>query len=121
MCSAAFGHLILFLPGGGGGCGEAGEEAASWWLLPHPPQGDGAPVSFFPCREHELELLQEELGRMEMSCLQGQTWLGTWNVVQGMWEEMSVRSEASAHSHPLLGHVCYPSVSLSSARPCAPP
>lgn len=51
-------------------------------------QGDGAPVSFFPCRKHELELLQEQLGRMEMSCLQGQTWLGT-----GMWEERSGRWE----------------------------
>ena len=30
-------------------------------------------VSFFPCREHEMELLQEELDRMEISCLQGES------------------------------------------------
>lgn len=37
-------------------------------------------VSFFPCREHRMELLQEELERMEMSCLEGKSWpgRGTW-------------------------------------------
>lgn len=31
-------------------------------------------VSFFLHREDEVELLQEELARMEMSCLQGGSW-----------------------------------------------
>lgn len=32
--------------------------------------------SFFPHRECRMELLQEELDRMEMSCLQGESWPG---------------------------------------------
>lgn len=62
--------------------------------------------SFFPHRECDMELLQEELDRMEMSCLQGE------RCPQGVRSGGCRTQIQSPDMSPSCawGHVCYPSV-----------
>ncbi|XP_072707885.1 protein brambleberry-like isoform X4 [Ciconia boyciana] len=53
-----------------GGCEEAGEGTAIMMVTQKLPRQWGSWFSFFPRRECKMELLQEELDRMEISCLQ---------------------------------------------------
>ncbi|XP_075351511.1 protein brambleberry-like isoform X5 [Mycteria americana] len=53
-----------------GGCEEAGEGTAIMMVTQKLPRQRGSCFSFFPRRECKMELLQEELDRMETSCLQ---------------------------------------------------
>lgn len=78
-------------------------------------------VSFFSCRERELKLLQEELDRMDMSCLQGESWLGRGDAhgvgvlkpqhVPILCWGVLVTPECP---QAMLGHVHHPTLSPSS-------
>lgn len=100
-----------------GGCHHDGDTEAAKTM--------GLWFSFFPHRECEMELLQEELDRMEMSCLQGESWLGRDGGRDdhelGGVVAVGQGSEPPACPHPVLGHVRYPRVSPGYARACAPP
>lgn len=96
----------------GEGCGEAGEvHVCHGGDDTEATKVTGLRFSFFPRREYDMELLQEELDKMEMSCLRGESAHEVGGVVA-----VGHRSEALTHPHLVLGHVCYPRVSPSSAR-----
>lgn len=96
----------------GEGCGEAGEvHICHGGGDTEATKVTGLRFSFFPRRECDMELLQEELDKMEMSCLRGESAHEVGGVVA-----VGHRSEALTHPHLVLGHVCYPRASPSSAR-----
>lgn len=59
-----------------------------------------------PCRQCEMKLLQEELDRMEMSCLQGESFQAGGHGRDDHEVGRELRSEAAVCPHPVLGHVC---------------
>lgn len=96
----------------GEGCGEAGEvHVCHGGGDTEATKVTGLRFSFFPRRECDMELLQEELDKMEMSCLRGESAHEVGGVVA-----VGHRSEALTHPHLVLGCACYPRVSPSSAR-----
>lgn len=90
----------------GEGCGEAGEvHICHGGGDTEATKVTGLRFSFFPRRECDMELLQEELDKMEMSCLRGESAHEVGGVVA-----VGHRSEALTHPHLVLGCVLSQSV-----------